>query len=146
MIRDLQPYVCTYKQCPDAKRLYNNRREWFEHEAQHYSRKWFCKACAIPFPDKGIFGEHMETAHPEIVAASDIVVLAWQSELFNDMPCAICGLEFAVDNLAKNLGGHLLQAALFALPHQEEGSPSVGSLSVGSLNFASEGSLGFASE
>ncbi|KAI1171589.1 hypothetical protein F4777DRAFT_48675 [Nemania sp. FL0916] len=33
---DLQPYQCTYQECNDSRRIYGSKREWIQHEAQHY--------------------------------------------------------------------------------------------------------------
>ncbi|KAH6641212.1 hypothetical protein F5144DRAFT_642120 [Chaetomium tenue] len=35
LIHDLQPYHCTYENCPDPSRLYCSQQEWIDHENQH---------------------------------------------------------------------------------------------------------------
>ncbi|KAH6850579.1 hypothetical protein B0I37DRAFT_117043 [Chaetomium sp. MPI-CAGE-AT-0009] len=41
LIHDLQPYHCTYQNCPDPSRLYGSQQEWIDHENQH-ARVWHC--------------------------------------------------------------------------------------------------------
>jgi len=87
----------------------------------------------------------MKSVHPEIVAASNIMVLTWQSEQLNDMPCVICGLQLTVDRLARHLGHHMQEAAIFVLPHQgneEEGQEeSASERSWGSESLVSSGGV-----
>ncbi|KAL4739328.1 hypothetical protein BDV11DRAFT_170125, partial [Aspergillus similis] len=40
--QDLQPYVCTYEECPDADRMYASRHAWLEHERLVHRRLWRC--------------------------------------------------------------------------------------------------------
>ncbi|KAH0551800.1 hypothetical protein GP486_006983, partial [Trichoglossum hirsutum] len=42
ILQDLQPYVCTFRDCSDGDRLYANREAWIEHERLCHRRKWRC--------------------------------------------------------------------------------------------------------
>src|SRR5215469_15478108 len=42
ILQDLQPYVCTYAECPDADHLYTSRHAWLEHERLVHRRIWRC--------------------------------------------------------------------------------------------------------
>ncbi|KAI5801072.1 hypothetical protein FPQ18DRAFT_65659 [Pyronema domesticum] len=40
---DIRPYVCTYKECPQASHLFERRHDWFHHERDIHRREWICE-------------------------------------------------------------------------------------------------------
>lgn len=40
VLQDLQPYVCTYPNCPDGFEMYSSRHAWLEHERLIHRRVW----------------------------------------------------------------------------------------------------------
>ena len=55
VMRDLQPYVCTFKDC--SLRLFSSRHEWFEHELVTHRKLWQCKECSEEYPSAHDFQE-----------------------------------------------------------------------------------------
>ena len=46
IIRDIRPYICTFPACQTPNRLYDSRREWFQHFIRgHHSDNFNCPLC-----------------------------------------------------------------------------------------------------
>jgi hypothetical protein len=148
VFRDLKPYVCTFKGC--ELRMFKSRNEWFAHELQNHRREWVCHFCRHDaFPNSATFSEHVSSAHPTVLAGSQLEALALQSEEPVDTipadACPLCNeweetvsarherqgtkMMLLNDGVAKaygttkqfrtHLGRHMEQLALFALPMAE---------------------------
>ena len=148
VFRDLKPYVCTFKGC--ELRMFKSRNEWFAHELQNHRREWVCHFCRHDaFPNSATFSEHVLSAHPTVLAGSQLEALALQSEEPVDTipadACPLCNeweetvsarherqgtkMMLLNDGVTKaygttkqfrtHLGRHMEQLALFALPMAE---------------------------
>ena len=129
IFRDLQPYVCTFPNCPQADEQYGSQRKWFDHEVQLHQREWYCDACSESFPRKSLAQEHIEARHSELVTKEyfEAVISRCERAIVTDIVCPLCGVKFTLQTLEKHLGFHLQEVALFALPHLGEGSSEVSS-------------------
>ena len=122
VLRDLQPYVCTFLDCPKADVLYNSRREWFDHEVQLHRGGWYCDPCSETFSQKALFQEHIKVRHSEQVTTGNFeAVIRCEGRVVTNMGCPLCGIKFNFQTLEQHLGLHLQEVALFALPHHGEG-------------------------
>lgn len=124
VFRDLQPYVCTFPDCPKADELYGSQREWFNHEVQLHRREWYCDACSESFFCKTLFHEHIKVRHFELVAKGyvEAVLSRCERAIVTDVLCPLCGIKSTLQTLEKHLGLHLQEVALFALPHLGQSS------------------------
>lgn len=129
VFRDLQPYICTFPDCPQADKWYGSRSEWFDHEVQLHRRGWYCEACSKTFPQKTLFQEHIEAMHSERVTKGHFEAIISRCERA-DIACPLCGIKFTLKTLEKHLGLHLQEIALFALPPLETCSSKIKSKEV----------------
>ncbi|RPB29195.1 hypothetical protein L211DRAFT_882026, partial [Terfezia boudieri ATCC MYA-4762] len=116
--RDLQPYICTYKDCARPEKQYSSLHDWYGHEIQVHRREWYCNVCSKTMLNRALFEEHVEQTHPEISVHSNIKTLTSQCERAktSDEVCPLCGCALAYSEVKKHLGGHLQEIALFTLP------------------------------
>jgi hypothetical protein len=133
VMRDLQPYVCTFKDC--SLRLFSSRHEWFEHELVMHRKLWRCNKCQDECRSSDDFREHLNRNHPGSFSTDNqlkTLMIHCEHSVLNVSPsdCPLCdewefslrGLNAGVENLVtidhfkKHLGKHLERLALFALP------------------------------
>lgn len=157
-MRDLQPYVCTFKDC--SLRLFSSRHEWFEHELVMHRKFWRCNKCIEECRSADDFREHLDRNHPGSFSTDNqlkILTIQCEHAVLNVSPsdCPLCdeweisltgsnaGIDnlVTIDNFKKHLGKHLERLALFALPRLsgEEESDDTNS---GVAENVSEGGLG----
>jgi len=122
VLDDLRPYVCTYADCNLFDHFFENRDQWYKHEASHHRVKWFCNTVNHPeFEAQSDFLNHMKNHHESDFSLG-------QRSLLNDMfrypsrsdegECNLC-LRLS-SNLRSHVSRHLQQIALFALPRVNE--------------------------
>ena len=140
VFKDLQPYVCTFGECPTKHTMFATRHEWFNHELHSHRREWFCSLCNQTFKTKDACEHHMERRHLEGLMESQLSALVDMCERpVEVIPAAACPLcdwdtiwrdRRAVAEQAPfpdtitvtakafraHVGRHLEQLALFALP------------------------------
>ncbi|KAF6790326.1 hypothetical protein CSOJ01_14597 [Colletotrichum sojae] len=117
---DLQPYQCTYKDCPDANRLYSQRQEWIDHENQH-RRVWHCHAHGEEFETQPEFHRHIADKHPEEDLSLEVKATFVGSSVRPHRDCPFCPTVFTdVEHMQSHITYHLERLALFALPDADE--------------------------
>ncbi|EDN05244.1 predicted protein [Histoplasma mississippiense (nom. inval.)] len=93
---DLQPYICTFRDCPTPHQTYSRRRTWFNHEKTAH------RAAGFPHSDSR-FVPLQSSGPVDSLSAVD---------------CPLCGVRIPnLHHLERHLARHLEQLALFALPH-----------------------------
>lgn len=120
VLHDLQPYVCTYKDCPQEKELYRSRSQWVKHEDSVHRRCWRCPE----HPDiihKSAAGlkQHLTTQHSNTLTDTQIEQLTdiYSFTYADDRQCPICYKEQPFERgLANHLANHLERISLFSLP------------------------------
>ncbi|KAK0732477.1 hypothetical protein B0T21DRAFT_196440 [Apiosordaria backusii] len=127
VIRDLQPYVCTFDSCDSGDQLFSSRSDWFNHEIQLHRAIWSCKTCPptassshpyLAFENETDFKEHMIHVHGSGTRMTTRMLEAFcQPLLVQDGICCLCGRH--AEKLKNHLGRHLEQISLFALPRPE---------------------------
>ncbi|PGH08788.1 hypothetical protein AJ79_05887 [Helicocarpus griseus UAMH5409] len=95
---DLQPYICTFPDCPTPNRTYNRRRVWFNHEKTvHRSARYQRDG-----------GSPSSVILPQISGPVDNV---------STVDCPLCKETVRnLNHLERHLARHLEQLALFAMP------------------------------
>lgn len=64
LLRDLQPYICTYENCQKGDFLYRSKTDWLEHERASHRQAWRCpKHAAEVFGSQTEFLEHLTADH-----------------------------------------------------------------------------------
>jgi hypothetical protein len=132
---DLRSYVCTFADC--NSKLFEDQRQWFEHEVEHHRSKWHCSICNIQgITAKVDFRNHIRS-HADGVTENQLDALckafrqpqkrflasecpfctAWNEKLRNsnenhDAP------SVTLTQFMKHVGSHMRQLALFALPRE----------------------------
>ena len=66
--RDLQPYVCTFRDCQRGIEKFITRRDWAHHEFEEHRGKhgWKCVVCSSRGPDQAGLERHMSQQHPDL--------------------------------------------------------------------------------
>ena len=143
---DLQPYVCTFPDCPKGDELYGSQREWFDHEVQLHRREWYCDVCLESFSQKTPFQEHIQAEHSELVTEGsfEAVISRCERAIVSGIVCPLCGIDLTFQTLEKHLGLHLQEIALFALPRPVPDEGSIGSKSM-NVGFSDECSSDYSS-
>lgn len=120
LIRDLQPYVCTYENCDRPNELFGSRSEWIHHEDHEHTSIYRCPDHASDeFVDLESFEQHVNLVHADKASA----LLSYQMTDLCQVPssvphrcCPFCGVLFSdVDNMHKHIAYHLERYALLAL-------------------------------
>ncbi|KAI1759182.1 hypothetical protein GGR53DRAFT_524068 [Hypoxylon sp. FL1150] len=118
LIHDLQPYHCTYKDCPDPHRLYGTRQEWLDHESQH-TRVWHCQGHGEEFETQPEYVEHLKTSHPETTPehfSPELIATVVGPSLKPYRDCPFCPTAFSdTVEMQKHITFHLERLALIAL-------------------------------
>lgn len=155
IFRDLQPYVCTFEHCSKSAKLFDSRRDWFDHELQVHRKEWLCTAdCEKSFGIQAEFEAHMRDFHAigaqnQLTAVSEVCQRPVDEDA--EAQCAICTETLkSMKQLCRHIARHLEELALFALPRSkdEEQEEEFGSDRVQASDLSrgfSEGSLSFAS-
>ena len=114
-MRDLRPYICTYRDCKDVDQQYDSFKHWCDHENNHHRIVRRCTEHPEDvFKSMESWREHIGTYHLQTSVATPIEVIetAFASN-DSERACPICNQD-AVSN--EHVGNHLQQIALFALP------------------------------
>ncbi|KAF4443219.1 ankyrin repeat protein [Fusarium austroafricanum] len=130
---DLQPYVCTFKECSAG--LFFTRHEWLKHELDTHRRRWKCIRCDT---SKAVYSSeadmlaHLRKIHSATITENQAMVLLKACEepqfKFDSSACPLCsewnpplpGADNAKE-FFRHLAQHQQQIALEALPLYIEG-------------------------
>jgi len=137
LLQDLQPYICTHRDCESSELLFRSRREWAEHEATH-RKLWRCPehVNALYNTQAGL-ENHLRQEHIGSFPDDQIAIMAKIGETIaveSRDKCPICFVPTATEGLGdlqSHIANHLERLATFALPHgredDEDGASSVAS-------------------
>ncbi|KAI4945761.1 hypothetical protein J4E91_007674 [Alternaria rosae] len=137
LLQDLQPYICTHRDCESSEQLFRSRREWAEHEATH-RKLWRCPehVNALYNTQAGL-ENHLRQEHIGSFPDDQIAIMAKIGETIavdSRDKCPICFVPTATEGLGdlqSHIANHLERLATFALPHgredDEDGASSVAS-------------------
>ena len=120
ILQDLQPYVCTYKDCKGSDQLFRSRREWLEHEAGH-RKLWRCpEHINAVFRSSSNLEDHLHREHPGSFPEeqlSSIIRVGETSAIDLRQACPICFVAVTMEGgLQNHIANHLERLAVFSLP------------------------------
>ncbi|KAI5805712.1 hypothetical protein EDC01DRAFT_725289 [Geopyxis carbonaria] len=130
VLQDLQPYVCTFKDCELHEHLFEDLDQWNRHERQYHRVEWFCNTeNHRPFTDESDFVKHMGDAHAILCTNSNqqktlLKMFQQSSEPSKEETCNFC--EESTTNLKRHVARHLEQISLFALPRSNDSEADEG--------------------
>jgi hypothetical protein len=126
-LHDLQPYVCTYRDCPKPSALYRSRAAWVDHESSVHRQIWRCYEHPDKiYPSPENLRAHLQQQHGDRLTEPQMTAMISFSgvKLPDDRStCPIC-LEdgpFPM-GLENHLASHLERIASFALPRGGSGA------------------------
>ncbi|KAL1957631.1 hypothetical protein VTO42DRAFT_5742 [Malbranchea cinnamomea] len=139
ILHDVQPYICTYENCPQPEQLYGSRRQWMEHEIKFHCRLWRCHEHQTSiYNSEELSKDHFCQGHKSALSEGqlqDLVDPAVKSCVNDRYICPICLSAGPFDSgLHNHLARHLERVAAFALPRNSIGAenlteePSAGSI------------------
>lgn len=110
---DLKPYVCTFGDCVNPNRLYNDYGEWSSHERLFHRREWLCGLCSYISTSKDCFSRHLKSVHSETLSDDQCETVLGLSERAISSPqqCPLCVMPPITDPscFQRHLGLHLEQ-------------------------------------
>ncbi|VUC31853.1 unnamed protein product [Clonostachys rosea] len=133
VFQDLEPYVCLFEDC--SFKLFETRREWYEHETTFHGRHWSCRFCSTS--NRAIYGkesemvDHIKLKHAANMTELQIPLLLQACEqkknTLDTRECPFCS-EWKADRNAetmkgyyRHISGHLQPMALASIPLVIEG-------------------------
>ncbi|RSL73524.1 hypothetical protein CEP51_011725 [Fusarium floridanum] len=129
---DLQPYVCTFKDC--TAELFTTRQEWFSHEINTHRQDWVCIHCgdSKTFHSPSALKSHLGIQHPREITHNQLETMLEACQCapkrIGSGECPLCE-EWAppavesqnVKEFCRHLARHQQMLALEALPISVEG-------------------------
>ena len=121
VLRDLQPYTCTFSSCTHSNQTYATRHEWFNHETQNHRKQWLCNVCQQNFKSRPAFVHHIESNHPGLYSVHQLPALVDMCvrpiDRYAAEQCPLCLKEN--QHLRSHLARHMRTLALFVLPRAD---------------------------
>lgn len=123
VMKDLDPYVCTFFPCAYGEDIFSTSTDWLSHEQSH-SMRWYCAAKKHKsdiFVSQDDFISHMKAKHPGTFEDELLPLLADHSKhpskrIFDACPfCGEVGVEQG-SSLEDHVAHHLQYLALLSLP------------------------------
>ena len=120
IMRDLEPYVCTFENCGRANDMFESREDWYNHELQQHRLEYYCNVKDHEqYTDVREFRSHMDKEHnvqfDHEQPQSQLSMFSRPTQRKSGI-CPLC-MESTVQ-LKGHLARHLERIALFALPRQ----------------------------
>ncbi|KAL2049167.1 hypothetical protein ABVK25_010596 [Lepraria finkii] len=95
VVQDLQPYICTYEECPTPYQLFTSREEWLQHVSWKHAFEWCCDAIdhePRPFSSEKLLEAHMRSHHAASFTDQQLPALIDKSKRPSLVPFAKCPL------------------------------------------------------
>ena len=104
VMRDLEPYLCTFGGCLRPAKTYGIRRDWIQHEidVHQIEKAWLCRPCSEEFPSRTTFDNHMRERHveftrkPQLDAFADICQKT-SDNFHSRTQCPLCFQDYRND-------------------------------------------------
>ena len=134
ILRDLRPYVCTYRDCPDSEMMYGTRRSWLKHERLVHRKVWQCfEHDTAAFSSEEQLKTHLENEHENLLTATQISSILEMSQCSTKDDRTICPFCLVSDDdfpkkLSQHIAVHLEQISALSVPEsaKEEDYPKYG--------------------
>lgn len=103
-----------------SEHLFENQKEWYEHETQYHRLDWSCNTDGHPdFPSQSRFIRHMSASHGTHLDQKKLIALRalfQRPSKKRSGECNLCGVS--AERLETHVAHHLQQISLFALPRE----------------------------
>ncbi|KAL8689788.1 MAG: hypothetical protein Q9218_004619 [Villophora microphyllina] len=124
VLRDIQPYMCTFGGCNQTNTLFERRRDWIAHELQLHRTEWCCNTQGHQvYGSRKEFHDHMQNQHSgsfDDLQLDSLARMSGRPAVNLKFACPLCCSErfndLSIDRLEQHLGRHLEVIATFALP------------------------------
>ena len=153
---DLQPYICTFPDCPNELAQFPSRAAWAEHEfSQHrILQSWKCPECHEKYASDSDWEHHVHMQHKLKLAGKDLQIaknmalVVEKAMRVDGEACPLCHtvLYEARRGYVKHVGTHMEEIALITLPrdidededqaHEQSDGDSVADFPSGALSKA----------
>ncbi|KAK7537297.1 uncharacterized protein J3D65DRAFT_374991 [Phyllosticta citribraziliensis] len=118
ILRDLQPYVCTFASCSLVDRVFENRDAWWEHEISHHRSQFYCNTPGhARYRDQTAFQSHMRDEHNADQVQPELLARFRRPVKSQGGKCNLCSRE--ARDLKRHVARHLEQLALFSIPRSD---------------------------
>lgn len=147
VLKDLEPYMCTFPQCSKPDQMYSSRLDWQEHELEEHRSEWHCNVTDHKaYQSQGEFKAHMVEQHASSLSPEQLNPLLHsfrRPQPSGEKTCPLC-LK-VTERVENHLARHHTQIALFAIPRihygDEESDTSSANSKVAAAASANSGSL-----
>lgn len=124
---DLEPYTCTFDQCPRGRTTYMTTGDWFNHERDVHRATmiWLCELCDQEFQLKSLLKDHFLKSHPDHFdkKTANAVIKVMRSSMsrsqFQDQKCPLCQMSCDASTVEEHISDHMEQLALAAIADEE---------------------------
>jgi hypothetical protein len=121
LIRDLRPYMCTYKDCISGQELWTTSADWVQHEDSCHRKVWRClEHSNLTFETRKAYDDHLKHDHKsasEQLRTFELLRAGESSETDARRPCPFCGKDFqTVLETERHIAMHMERIAAFTLP------------------------------
>jgi len=127
VLKDLEPYICTFINCAMKDHQFETRDDWYEHELQNHRIEWCCNLEGHnPCTSPSAFLLHLQEHHPilQSSALSEDIIRQFQRPAQKGLrTCPLCSKPS--EKLKSHLARHMEQIALYVLGgnNQEDSEP-----------------------
>ncbi|KAF2220082.1 hypothetical protein BDZ85DRAFT_204362, partial [Elsinoe ampelina] len=120
VIQDIQPYVCTYKDCKTGDQIYGSSKAWLEHERLTHRRVWQCFEHREPQYTSALgLTKHLQKNHEQLSAEQAQTLVNMSESTLRDerTTCPFCLQDIGASaNASKHIARHMLAIATFSVP------------------------------
>ncbi|MCJ1405770.1 hypothetical protein MMC11_009000, partial [Xylographa trunciseda] len=128
VLRDLEPYQCTFDGCLRADKTFGIMEDWFRHEVENHrlATVWVCDSCNYEVNEREDIELHLSEKHKEIVTSENLSAMVLLSERHSGAAvsyqcCPFCGLsKLSSEVLKTHVADHLEQLALLSVQTDSE--------------------------
>lgn len=136
MLQDLQPYICTYPNCPEPDHMYGSRHAWLEHERLVHRKVWQCfEHPGTLFASKKDLQHHLKQSHGYLTE-QQILNLAELAESTLEDERQVCPFCFVSGPFSGGLGQHMAfhqeKFSAFSVPKALEVEEQNSNITIGS--------------
>ncbi|KAL9074029.1 MAG: hypothetical protein Q9157_004538 [Trypethelium eluteriae] len=120
ILHDLQPYICTYRQCNEENLLFSSSTTWLEHERLGHRRIWQCFEHADPeFSSRAALQDHLQSEHGNDITKTQIlnlVEVSGSTIAETRTSCPFCFLEAPFNKkFEDHVASHMQAFAVYSL-------------------------------
>jgi hypothetical protein len=123
---DLEPYLCTFKDCVRANKTFGMKHDWIRHELDWHriQKVWHCQSCQEDFTTREGFESHIAEKHEDLFGEKEKLYCSSMSTVSERSSertstvesCVLCKSEFGDRKaLEDHVANHLEQFALTSI-------------------------------